>query len=277
MHTVPAPPGTHGVLTMANKHGDFIWYELMTPDPDAATRFYETVLPWSVARSSQPELDYCEIEASEGHVGGMLRLTDEMAAEGARPAWIGYIAVDDVDGCAAAIRADGGRIYVPPRDIPGVGRFAMLTDPQGVLFYIMKGAVEALSHAFAAERPMLGHCAWNELSTTDPDAAKRFYGARFGWTKDGEMNMGPLGTYEFMRHDHLIGAVMPLMPQQPAPAWAFYVRVADIDRAAQAVTAGGGQILHGPQEIPGGEYSVNALDPQGAHFGLVGPRREQAQ
>jgi predicted enzyme related to lactoylglutathione lyase len=90
------------------------------------------------------------------------------------------------------------------------------------------------------------------------------------------MEMGPLDKYEFLRHEHLIGAVMPLMPQQPAPAWSFYFRVVDIDRAAAAVTAGGGQILQGPMEIPGGEYSVNALDPQGAHVGLVGPRKQEA-
>jgi uncharacterized protein len=256
-----------------NKHGDFIWYELMTPDPDAVTRFYEGVLDWSVAPSSQPGMEYHEIKASEGHVGGMLRLTAEMEAEGARPAWLGYIAVNDVDEAATSIEQAGGRIYVSARDIPGVGRFAMVADPQGVPFFIMRGSSDETSHAFAAERPMVGHCAWNELSTTDPEAAKRFYGTRFGWVKDGDMEMGPLGKYEFLRHGHLIGAVMPLMPQQPAPAWAFYFRVTDIDRAAEAIGAGGGQVLHGPQEIPGGEYSINALDPQGAHFGLVGPRK----
>lgn len=260
-----------------NKHGDFIWYELMTPDPGEAAAFYESVLDWSVAKSSQPDMDYHEIRASGGHVGGMLRLTDEMAGQGARPLWLGYLAVDDVDEAAASIEHGGGRVHVPPRDIAGVGRFALVADPQGVPFYIMRGATEGASNAFAADRPMVGHCAWNELSTSDPDAAKRFYGARFGWVKDGEMEMGPLGTYEFLRHGGLIGALMPLMPQQPAPAWAFYFRVADIDRAMDAITAGGGELLHGPQEIPGGEYSANALDPQGAHFGLVGPRQRESE
>jgi predicted enzyme related to lactoylglutathione lyase len=259
-----------------NKHGDFNWYELMTPDPDASIRFYEGVLDWSVSASSQPDMDYREIKASEGHVGGMLRLSPEMEASGARPAWLGYIAVDDVDAAASSVEQGGGRTYVSPRDIPGVGRFAMVADPQGAPFYIMKGASDGTSHAFAADRPMVGHCAWNELSTSDPEAAKTFYGTRFGWVKDGDLEMGPLGRYEFLRHGHLIGAVMPLMPQQPAPAWTFYFRVADIDRAAAAVTAGGGQILQGPMEIPGGEYSVNALDPQGAHVGLVGPRKQEA-
>jgi uncharacterized protein len=256
-----------------NKHGDFIWYELMTPDPDASTAFYGDVVGWTVERSANSAIEYHEIRASEGHVGGLLRLTSEMQESGARPAWIGYIAVEDVDAATESVRHGGGHIYVPPSDIPGVGRFAMLADPQGAPFYVMRGSSDQASHAFAAERPMLGHCAWNELTTSDPEAAKTFYGTRFGWVKDGELEMGPLGKYEFLRHGHLLGAVMPLMSPEARPAWTFYFRVADIDRAAEAVRAGSGQIVQGPMEIPGGEYSLNGIDPQGAHFGLVGPRK----
>lgn len=255
------------------KQGDFIWYELMTPDPAAAARFYEQVLEWRIAPSSESSAPYFEIEASEGHVGGMLELTGDMQAGGARPGWLGYIAVDNADTAAADIEAAGGRIHVPPTDIPNVGRFALVTDPQGAPFYIMSDLRHGTSNAFAAERPMIGHCAWNELATSDPAGAKRFYGERFGWTKDDEMALGPDGAYEFLRHGHLIGAVMPLMPGMPAPVWTFYFRVADIDRAAQATEAGGGQVLNGPMEIPSGDYALHGLDPQGAPFALVGARK----
>lgn len=255
-----------------NKHGDFIWYELMTPEPDAATAFYEPLLGWSVSPPRDPDFDYREVKASEGHVGGFLRLTPDMIDGGAGPAWVGYLAVDDVDAAAAAIERDGGTIHVSPRDIPDVGRFAMVADPQGAVFYIMRGFHEGTSAAFAAERPMMGHCAWNELATSDPESAKAFYGKQFGWTKDGEMEMGPLGLYEFLRHGPMIGAVMPLMPGQPCPAWTFYFRVADIDAAAEAIKANGGSLIQEPIEIPGGDYSLVAADPQGAAFGLVGPR-----
>jgi hypothetical protein len=70
----------------------------------------------------------------------------------------------------------------------------------------------------------------------------------------------------------MIGAVMPKMPQMPASMWSYYIGVDDIDRAAAAVSEGGGQILNGPMEIPGGEFALNGMDPQGAAFGLVGPR-----
>ncbi len=258
---------------MTNKHGDFIWYELMTTDADAAAAFYEKILPWQVG--NQP--DYREIQATEGGIGGILPLTPEMTAGGARPAWVGYINVDDVDKMVESIDHGGGKIYMAARDMPGIGRFAMVTDPQGAAFYIMKPIPPAdkpdmSSNAFAADRPMDGHCAWNELYTSDDEGALHFYGVRFGWVKEGEMDMGPMGTYHMIRHGHMIGAIMPKPPHVPVSSWNHYFRVADIDVAAAAITANGGRVLHGPIEIPGGDCSMNAMDPQGAMFALVGKR-----
>lgn len=259
---------------MANKHGDFIWYELLTPDASAAAQFYQGLLGWQV--SDNPE--YREITASEGMVGGMLPLTPEMTGAGARPAWLGYIAVDDVDAAVERVTAAGGRTLMPARDMEGVGRFALVTDPQGAPFYVIRaippqGAADPTSHAFAAERPMRGHCAWNELSSDDPAAAWRFYGELFRWVKDGDLDMGPLGRYEFIRHGFMLGAIMPRMPQMPVSAWTFYFRVPDIDAAHDYVRQNGGRVLQEPIEIPGGEYSMNVMDPQGAAVGLVGPRK----
>ena len=88
------------------------------------------------------------------------------------------------------------------------------------------------------------------------------------------MDMGELGKYQFLYQDDvMIGAVMPRMKQMPVSMWSFYIGVDDIDRAAEAVRANGGQVLQGPMEIPGGEYSLNGMDPQGASFALVGPRK----
>ncbi len=262
---------------MPNNHGDFIWYELLTSDADAAGDFYGKVVGWSVGDSGQPGMDYRIFGTPTGQVGGMMALTDEMKGNGARPCWMGYIGVDDVDATAKAIADAGGSIHVPPTDIPDVGRFAFIADPQGVMFYIMRGASNEASNAFAATEPMVGHCAWNELSTTDPEAAKAFYGSLFGWTQDGDMDMGPLGKYEFLKvasGDYALGAVMPKMPQMPMPFWTYYFRVADIDAAVATITAEGGTILQEPIEIPGGDFSMNALDPQGAAFALVGARKE---
>ncbi len=259
---------------MANKHGDWIWYELLTPDAAAAARFYSAVLGWSVG--DQP--DYREIETPAGHVGGMLQLSPEMIAGGAHPGWLGYVAVDDVDAMIGSVEQGGGRLLMPPRDLPEAGRFALVADRSGAPFYVMRPKPmaenpESVSTAFSYETPILGHCAWNELATDDPTGALRFYGTRFGWVKDGELDMGPIGTYHFIRHGETIGAIMPRMPMIPVSAWRFYFRVADIDAAAATVTAQGGQIVHGPVEVPGGDFVINGFDPQGAGFALVGKKR----
>jgi hypothetical protein len=265
---------------MTNQHGDFIWYELLTSDADAAGDFYGKVIGWTSTVSGQPGMDYRFFSSGDGSdtkdgVGGYMAITPEMAEHGARPAWVGYVAVDDVDASLESITRHGGSVLMPAMDLEGVGRMAMVADPQGAPFYVMRGASDETSYSFAAMEPKVGHCAWNELSTTDPEAAKAFYGAQFGWTKDGEMDMGPMGKYEFLKASDgrfALGAVMPKMPEMPVSAWSFYFRVPDIDAAVETVKASGGTLLMEPVEIPGGEYSLNALDPQGAAFGLVGPR-----
>jgi uncharacterized protein len=264
-----------------NKHGDFIWYELLTTNADAAGDFYGAVVGWTSSSSGQPGMDYRFFSSGDGSdnkdgVGGYMAITPDMAAGGARPAWIGYIAVDDVDRSADDITKSGGSVLMPPTDLEGVGRMAMAADPQGVPFYIMRGASDETSHSFAATEPKDGHCAWNELSSTDPEASKAFYGKLFGWVKDGDMDMGPLGKYEFLKDAggrFALGAVMPKMAEMPIPMWTYYFRVPDIDAAVATIKAKGGQVFQEPMEIPSGDYSTVGMDPQGAPFGLVGARK----
>ena len=263
---------------MPNKHGDFIWYELATSNADDAQSFYRTLLGWTYHDTGSADMDYRIISARTEGIGGVLAITDEMRANGARPAWFGYLAVDDVDAAVAAISQAGGSVVMPATDVPGAGRIAMVGDPQGALFYVMKPMPPAdkpdmTSNAFSADRPRVGHCAWNELYADEPAAAITFYAERFGWRKDSEMDMGPMGTYEFLRHDHLIAGVMKRPAQMPVCAWCYYFRVPDVDVAVAAIKAGGGQILSGPDEIPGGEFALMVSDPQGAAFGLVGARK----
>ncbi|MBL0922877.1 MAG: VOC family protein [Sphingomonadaceae bacterium] len=261
---------------MPNKHGDFIWYELMTSDADAASRFYKSILGWSVAPSEQPDMDYRVFSAGDEQVGGFMALTADMTASGAQPCWAGYISVDDVDASVDAIKAAGGSVLMGPSEVPGVGPFAFVADPQGAIFYVMNDRSGEASQSFAATEPKIGHCAWNELASANPEASKAFYGEQFGWVQDGDMDMGPLGKYQFWwasEKRFMLGAVMPKMPEMPVSAWGFYFRVPDIDAAAEAIKVNGGTLFQEPIEIPGGDFSLNASDPQGAAFGLVGPRK----
>jgi predicted enzyme related to lactoylglutathione lyase len=264
----------------SDKPGGYIWYELMTPDPAGAKRFYDAVVSgWNMASESvAPGIDYRMIQRSDGKMaGGVLTLTDEMRQGGARPIWIGYIHSTDVDAAVEAIKADGGQVIMQPWDQPGVGRLAMVTGPEGAPFYLMdpippEGDPNAKSDVFAVNDAE--HFRWNELFSSDPARSIDFFKRNFGWDQEGEMDMGSMGKYQFLQHDGVgIGAVMKTPPNVPRSIWNHYIGVTDIDRAAKAVNDGGGQILQGPMEIPGGEYSLNALDPYGATFGLVGRRK----
>ena len=256
---------------MTNPHGTPIWYELMTPDPEVARPFYEKVVGWSAAPFANDTLaeagGYTIFNAPDGEgVAGLMKLPEP----GPRPGWYGYIGVDDVDAAAQKLEAAGGQIHMPPTTLDGVGRMAMVSDPQGVSFYLMKGASPEGSTAF--KRMALGHGEWNELQTSDDQAALTFYGEQFGWTKDGAMPMGEMGDYSFLSHDGgMIGAVMKAPPGQ-APGWNYFFRVGDIDEAKQRIEQAGGSIRHGPQEVPGGDFVIYAADPQGAAFGVVGSR-----
>lgn len=259
--------------------GSFIWYELITPDPEAAKVFYDAVVGWEVEPPTEDGHDYRHIRTAGGdHVGGVIGLTDEMRQHGVRPIWLGYVAVEDVDESVAAMERDGAQVWKAAWDIPDVGRIALVADPQGAPFYVMEpeppaGRENESSTAFSVDQPQ--HVRWNELWSGDPPAAVDFYGRHFGWVQEGDMDMGEMGKYQFVQHRGvMIGAIMPKMPDVPASMWNFYIGVDDIDRGADAVRSGGGQIVNGPMEIPGGEYALNAVDPQGALFGLVGPRKK---
>ena len=281
MSEVTDAPGRAEAATRAdNGEGGFIWYELMTPDPAASKKFYDAVVGWSIGENSvAPGIEYRMIGRSDGgNAGGVLTLTDEMREGGARPIWLGYLHTSDVDAKVEAIKADGGKVMMEPWDQPGVGRLAMVTGPEGAPFYLMdpippEGDPNAKSDVFSVDQPQ--RVRWNELWSSDPEGSVGFYKSRFGWAQEGEMDMGEMGKYRFVQHDGVnIGAVMRTMPDMPQSMWNFYVGVDDIDRAAEAVRSGGGQVVNGPMEIPGGEYALNGADPQGALFGLVGPRKQ---
>jgi predicted enzyme related to lactoylglutathione lyase len=258
---------------MANPHGSFIWYELLTKDPLAAKAFYDAVVGWNIDAETPPGgMDYRMIVAHDGNVGGVMGLNADMIAGGAQSVWLGYFGVDDVDASVASIVETGGQVHLPAFDMPGVGRIAMVADPQGVPFYVMHGASDESSLVY--QRRGMGHVSWNELLTSDADGALAFYEKQLGIRKVGAMPMGEMGDYGFIANtesgDDAIGAVMR---SQSSHGWRFYFRVPEIDAAKARVEAGGGKVQSGPMEVPGGEWVLQAEDPEGVTFGLVAPAK----
>jgi len=257
-----------------NPTGAFIWYELMTTDTEDAKAFYDAVVGWDISEGAAEYQDYRMIGRKDGgFAGGVLPLTDEMQQHGARPIWLGYVNVGDTDAAIASIEQAGGTKIMGPMDIPNVGRIAMVTDPQGAPFYVMKpippaGQEKQASDVFSPDQQQ--RVSWNELSTSDPAAARKFYTGQFAWDDAEYMDMGELGEYRFLAQDGTrIGALCGVMPGQQSK-WRYYFRVPSITKAKETAEAKGGTIHMGPHQVPTGDYIIIGTDPQGAEFALVG-------
>jgi predicted enzyme related to lactoylglutathione lyase len=243
-----------------------LWYELMTTDMKAAEGFYRNVVGWTTKPFEGLEQPYTMFNrGSDTSVGGMMTRPDDMKAP---PFWAMYIGVPKLEEAAAHIKKLGGREHTKVITVPDVGRMQMMADPQGALFYIY----EPSSHEHQAEAaPEIGEASWHELMTTDWRAAMKFYEDVFGWQPSDAMDMGPMGTYQMFNRPHgMIGGMMNKPPEMAnvPPNWQIYFRVPDVHAAAERIKENGGQITNGPMEVPGGDWVVNAIDPQGAAFGL---------
>ncbi|MEO5586103.1 MAG: VOC family protein [Novosphingobium sp.] len=264
------------------KPAPFVWYELLTTDPEGAAAFYGDVVGWTVSSDADPAsgggVDYRMIVRDDGgNAGGLFGLSKDMTAAGARPCWLGYLYTPDVDATIKAIEADGGAVKMPAVDLP-VGRIAMVTDPDGSVFYVMTpippaGQPAAINDVYDRRAPQ--RVSWNELMANDDEAAKAFYSKHFGMAFNDKMAMGAMGDYWFITESTMqdaIGALMRKPPNMPTGGWQYYIRVAGIDAAVEKVNAGGGQVVNGPMEVPGGDWIINGIDPQGAAFSLVGAK-----
>jgi predicted enzyme related to lactoylglutathione lyase len=247
----------------------FFWYDVMTTDPKAAEAFYRDVTGWG-SQDSGASPPYTLFTVNGRAVAGLMAIPED--ARGMPPAWMGYIHVEDVDAAAARIAAEGGKLHKGPIDVPGIIRFAVVSDPQGAGFLIAKPMSKEAPPPLAAGTP--GTVGWHELYAADWQSAFAFYEKVFGWTKADAVDLGPMGTYQlFAAGGAAIGGMMTKPPQVPVPHWGYYINVAAIDAAVARITAAGGAIANGPMQVPGGQWIVQAVDPQGARFNLVAPGR----
>ena len=252
----------------------FIWYELMTSDPAAAKAFYQAVVGWEPQDLGGPHAGYSILKTGERGVAGLMALPEEACEKGARPAWLGYIGVADVDRAAARIEESGGRILRPPADIPEIGRFAVVADPGGAAFMLLT----PLPRPDATPPPPRmtpGGVGWHELHAADGDAAFAFYREQFGWSEVSAIDMGPLGVYRLWAPEgaaEAVGGMMTRMAETPQPHWLYYIVVDSVETAARRIAAAGGQVTSGPMAVPDGSWIVSGVDPQGAHFALVSER-----
>ena len=256
---------------MADSHGSFAWYELMTTDMEAAKAFYAAVVGWGAQDVSMPGATYTLFTAGGALISGLTVLSEDAGKMGLRPSWVGYVAVDDVDASAERIKQLGGALHLPPTEIPNISRVSIAADPQMATIALLKWLDGG--QAPSAEFDAPGRVSWHELVAADREAAFAFYRELFGWQKAEADTGGPAGTYQlFSAGGQTIGGMFTKSVVEPVPFWLYYFNVGDIDAAIRRVTAGGGTILNGPIEVPGKRWIARCADPQGAVFALAGKR-----
>jgi uncharacterized protein len=250
----------------ATVRGRFLWHELMTTDTKSAARFFSKVAGWKTQAWKQ-DPGYTMFVASARPMAGLMLLPEDAKAMGAPPSWITYIGTPDVDETARLAASLGGKILRPASDIPTIGRFAVIQDPQGAVFSAFTPGQAPQSDT----EPTIGDFSWHELATTDWRAALTFYQQLFGWEGTSSMDMGPeMGTYQMYGwKGKTLGGIFNKPKQMPGPpSWLPYIKVADSKKAAETVKALGGQVVNGPVEVPGGDWIAQGVDLQGAMFAV---------
>jgi uncharacterized protein len=238
------------------KVGAFIWHENQTTDVETAKRFYTELLGWGT-EAWPGEMQYTVIKSGEHGHGGFV------AAQGDAPSqWLGHVYVEDADEAARRAEAAGGKILFGPESFPDVGRFALIADPQGAAVYAFTPQGEGETGQ--------GIFVWDELHTSDPEAAKSFYGEVFGWTSD-DVDMGGGTTYTLFKRAGApdAGGCIALGEGEPSHSyWLVYIGTNDVDATTARAKELGATVFVEPTDIPGqGRFSV-LQDPAGAIFGL---------
>jgi hypothetical protein len=255
---------------MTVKSAPFVWHDLVTGDLKAAQEFYQAVIGWTIRDSDLPGMAYLLLEKGGFDAGGMMAAPD---GSGMPAMWNLYVHSPDVDADVKRAEKLGGSTCSPPQDIPGVGRFAVMADPGGAVFSMFTPA--PVEQPQVAPRGTDGHVEWHDLRAADGRKAWNFYSEMFGWTKTDAMAMGPDNAYQMFAAggDQSVGGMSTMQPGTPMARWTLFFTTDAIDAAVARVKKAGGSITMEPMEVPGGQWIIEATDPQGAPFGLVANRK----
>lgn len=253
-----------------NKHR-FVWHDLNTKDLAGSKRFYAEIFNWKLDASDNGP--YVHISTGDTMIGGMRQMD---ANEPYPTNWLGYVGVDDVAGSVAKINGAGGKVFMPTTEMPNVGTFAVVGDPTGAAFAPWKSARPGEDEERKGPPPLFAFT-WDELVTTDPEAAAKFYATVFGWNPR-PMDMGGGQTYTLLDRPGLTtpqgqpvsaGGIMKAPPGVPYSFWLPYVHVDDTDKQCARAEKLGAKVMVPPTDIPNvGRFSCWS-DPQGASIAVL--------
>jgi predicted enzyme related to lactoylglutathione lyase len=242
--------------------GTFCWADLSTTDQSAAKAFYGALFGWEA--DDLPvgdEMTYSMMRLGGKDVAAIATQPEMQRNAGVPPTWNSYVSVESADDAAERARRLGATVHAPPFDVMDVGRMTVIQDQQGAFFQVW----EPRQHFGAALVNEPGALVWNELNTTDIDAAATFYGELFGWSISPSETSEQ--TYLSIRNGEAANGGIRPGPEGMPPSWIAYFGTDDLDASLAQVDELGGQKHAGPIDVQIGNIAVVA-DPQGAVFAL---------
>lgn len=249
---------------MDHTEGAPSWVDLASPDVEGARRFYEQLFGWTSTVADEPEAGgYTTFFRNGKAVAAVGPVMDE-----AQPTvWTTYFASDDADATASRVEAAGGKVIMAPMEVMRYGRMALFMDAVGAAFAVW----QANEMPGAEVTGVPGALSWNELTTRDPEAAKKFYSAVFGWTaRDVPYQSISYTIWEI--DGRAIAGMMPMVgdswPADLPPHWMIYFEVDDADATATRARELGGTVSIPPTDTPAGRLAV-LTDPYGAFFSII--------
>ena len=242
--------------------GQFCWTDLMTTDPAAAKAFYAALFGWSAADMPMDDGGaYTMFRQAEHDVAGLGGQPPEEKTRGIPPHWNVYISVADAEATTKKAASLGATVFAPPFDVMDSGRMAILADPTGAVFFLWQPG-KHIGSTLWGER---GAPCWYELMTHDPEKAKAFYSALFGWSTGG----GASYTEWVVEGAH-VGGMMKIDPSWgPMPSnWGSYFMVDDAEAAVARAKELGARVFMGPRAVGSTGIIAVLADPQGAMFSV---------
>lgn len=252
----------------------FCWYDLNTKDFDKASAFYTglfgwNLIPWVPEGAPEGAKTYTMIAIGEKPFGGIVPMGDEIPAPSH---WMGHIAVPDVDAAVERAKAGGAQFPGGIVDVPTVGRFAPMIDPEGAVcsLFTPEGEMDDSGYSLTP-----GRVGWNELAVADPKPIMQFYTDVVGW----KWSKGPsteMDYYLFGSNDERgdAGGMMQRTPETPMSSWMLYFTVADCDASLTKAAELGATTLAPAFDVPGVGRMAVVASPDGAVFGIAEWRME---
>jgi len=250
--------------------GRFVWFEYASKDAKKAQGFYGELFGWKTKEMEGGPAPYTMIAVGDQQIGGYWPEPPTGAPDHAH--WISHLQVENCIESAAKVKSLGGSVKMEPMKVGDAGTFAVVADPTGAVFSLWQPEKHEGNSDFKGKP---GCWVWNELQTSDPDKAVKFYEALGGF-KDEPMNMGEMGTYHVLNKDGAgrAGVMKSPMAEIP-PNWLPYVQVEDADKTAERAKKLGANVVVPPTDIPEvGRFAV-IVDNQGASIGILKPNPRQ--